>query len=405
MAQVIHSCPFGRGIEESKRLIMTNSNRPSNYKRTARILTVACGLLFFAFSFVYLYLFQCDVLEALHFTLSDGKTQYEPFWCALVLSVVLLLLQWGICALLGLKGVIRALSYFPSFLLLGVMTDVDYSVYHSGINQNWTWLFPISLIAFVCGVFFLRRLFRWWLDVEVESGILVLSNIMLLLLFAFLTVGIGNTNIHFHHELAVETALRKNQYDQVRKIGAKVIDPSRSLTALRNYALSKEGKMGEYLFQYPQRYGAEGLLLDASEKNILRLTADSLYTYLSAQPQLGERALPFFRRLCNEDTGNHTTLEYYLSALLLEKKLTEFVEACHTLYAAEPHSLPQHYREALFLYEKMHPSVEPTVTDETMLQQWASYDSLKQELRGKPGEGNFMRRKFGHTYWWYYQYF
>ena len=284
-------------------------------------------------------------------------------------------------------------------------TDVDYSVYHSGINQNWTWLFPISLIAFVCGVFFLRRLFRWWIDVEVESGILVLSNLMLLLLFAFLTVGIGNTNIHFHHELAVETALRKNQYEQVRKIGAKVIDPSRSLTALRNYALSKEGKMGEYLFQYPQRYGAEGLLIDASEKNILRLTADSLYTYLGAQPQQGERALPFFRRLCNEDTGNHTTLDYYLSALLLEKKLTEFVEACHTLYAAEPHSLPQHYREALFLYEKMHPSVEPTVTDETMLQQWASYDSLKQELRGKPGEGNFMRRKFGHTYWWYYQYF
>ena len=405
MAQVIHSCPFGRGIEESKRLIMTNSNRPINYKRTARILTVACGLLFFAFSFVYLYLFQCDVLEALHFTLSDGKTQYEPFWCALVLSVVLLLLQWGICALLGLKGVIRALSYFPSFLLLGVMTDVDYSVYHSGINQNWTWLFPISLIAFVCGVFFLRRLFRWWLDIEVESGILVLSNLMLLLLYAFLTVGIGNTNIHFHHELAVETALRKNQYDQVRKIGAKVIDPSRSLTALRNYALSKEGKMGEYLFQYPQRYGAEGLLIDASEKNILRITADSLYTYLGAQPQQGERALPFFRRLCNEDTGNHTTLDYYLSALLLEKKLTEFVEACHTLYAAEPHSLPQHYREALFLYEKMHPSVEPTVTDETMLQQWASYDSLKQELRGKPGEGNFMRRKFGHTYWWYFEYF
>ncbi len=383
---------------------MTNANRPSNYKRNARTLKVACGLLFFAFSFVYLYVFQCDVLEALHFTLADGKTQYEPFWCALVLSVVLLLFQWGIRALLGLKGVIRALSYFPSFLLLGVITDVDYSVYQTGIDQSWSWMFPALLLTFVGVIFILRFLFRWWLDIEVEGGVLVCSNLVIFLILAFMTMGIGNTNIHFHHELAVETALRKNQYDQVRKIGAKVIDPSRSLTALRNYALSKEGKMGEYLFQYPQRYGAEGLLIDASEKNILRITADSLYTYLGAQPQQGERALPFFRRLCNEDTGNHTTLDYYLSALLLEKKLTEFVEACHTLYAAEPHSLPQHYREALFLYEKMHPSVEPTVTDETMLQQWASYDSLKQELRGKPGEGNFMRRKFGHTYWWYFEY-
>ena len=75
---------------------MGNTETKWSTKRTARILTVACGLLFFAFSFVYLYIFQRDVVEALHFYLADGKTQYAPFWTAFILSAILLLLRWGI---------------------------------------------------------------------------------------------------------------------------------------------------------------------------------------------------------------------------------------------------------------------------------------------------------------------
>lgn len=383
---------------------MANANHPSNYKRTARILTGACGLLFFIFSFVYLYVFQCDVLQALHYTLSDGKTLFKPFWCAFILSVALLLLRWAVNALLGLKGAIRALSYFPSFLLLGVMTDVDYSVYQEGIADSWSWKFPLFIALFLLVVFALRRMFRWWLDIEIDSGFMVFSNLAIFLAFTFMTVGIGNTNIHFHHLLAVETALRQNQWDEVRKIGAKVVDPDRPLTALRHYALSKEGKLGEYLFQHPQRYGADGLLLPSSDEHTLRFTADSLYTYLGDTPRKGEKALPFFHRLCHEETGNHTTLEYYLSALLLEKQLTTFVDAWHTLYEASEDSLPRYYKEALFLYQQMHPSVAPIVTDEALLQQWEAYKARQQELRGKVEETNFMRRDFGDTYWWYFGY-
>ncbi|MBQ8520894.1 MAG: hypothetical protein IJ456_05875 [Bacteroides sp.] len=382
---------------------MANANNPSNYKRTAHILTGACGILFFAFSFVWLYVFQRDVMEALHFSLSDGKTEFTPFWCAFVLTVVLLLLRWGVNALLGLKGVVRALSYFPSFLLLGVMTDVDYSVYQSGIADRWMWLLPLALAGYALLVFVLRRILGWWLDIEVQSGTLVNCNLFIFLMLTLMTVGIGNTNIHFHHELAVESALRRGQPEEVRRIGAKVVDPSRLLTSLRCYALSKEGKLGEYLFQTPQLYGAEGLLPDATQEHTLRMTVDSLYTYLGGQPWRGEKAVSFFRRLCNDETGNHTTLEYYLSALLLDKQLPAFVEAWHSLYEAED-SLPHRYKEALFLYEKMHPSVTPTVIDEAMNEQWHAYDSLKHELSGTSGEGNYMRRKFGDTYWWYYQY-
>ena len=47
-----------------------------NYKKAARIQTAVCGFLFSIFSFIYLYVFQCDVLEALHFSLAHGKTHF-----------------------------------------------------------------------------------------------------------------------------------------------------------------------------------------------------------------------------------------------------------------------------------------------------------------------------------------
>lgn len=382
---------------------MGNTETKWSTKRTARILTVACGLLFFAFSFVYLYIFQRDVVEALHFYLADGKTQYAPFWTAFILSAILLLLRWGINVLMGLKGPVRALSYFPSCLLLGVLTDVDYSVYQEGISLKWVWLLPLMLLAYILLVFGLRRILRWWLDIELESGILVFSNLVILLGMCLMTLGIGNTNIHFHHELAIESALRKHDYQEAYKIGAKVMDPSRSLTALRAYAMSKDGTMGEYLFQCPQLYMAEGLLLDTSDKNTLRMTVDSLYTYLGEKPRPGERAMPFFQRLCNEETGNHTTLEYYLSALLLDKQLGKFAEEFHDMYTVSD-SIPRYYKEALFLYEKLHPSVEQTIQDEAMEQLWQQYNTSREECSGERGEANLMRRMYGNTYWWYYQY-
>ena len=61
-----------------------------------------------------------------------------------------------------------------------------------------------------------------------------------------MTVGIGNTNVNFHHELAVEQAIRNHHYEAARMIGAKSLETTRTLTVLRAYAMSLEGTMGEH---------------------------------------------------------------------------------------------------------------------------------------------------------------
>ena len=383
---------------------MKNDNNNINRRRTARIIAVASGLLFSLFSFVYLSVFQRDVLEALHYSLAQGKTVYAPWISAVLITVVLLLVRWGINGLVGFKGALKTLSFFPSCLLLGVLTDVGHGVYHGGgIDPVWSWLLPVLLVLHVGLGSLLARAGRLYINPEMETGIVVNTNLFNLLLLCVMTVCIGNTNVHFHHELQAEEALRKQDYARALQVGEKSMDPSRNLTALRAYAMSRQGTMGEDLFRYPQLYGAAGLLMGTSDEKALRLNADSLYIYLGERPALGEPALDFFRRICREETGNYTTMDYYLSALLLEKKLDDFVDAFDELYIVRD-SVPCYYRQALFLHDKFHPTAPADTTDVPMEELWGKYTQKQQELSGQRGERNYMRREFGDTYWWYYQY-
>ena len=375
-----------------------------NRRRTARIISVASGLLFSAFSITYLSVFQKDVMEALHYSLAQGKTVYAPWVSAIIITVVLLVFRWALNGLTSLKGLLKGLSYFPSCLLLGVLTDVGHNVYHGGgIAEVWAWKLPLVLVIYVLIAWFLGRTARLWLNPQIQDGYVINSNLLTLLVFCVMTIGIGNDNIHFHHELQVEEALRKQEYERALEVAGKTMDPSRNLTALRAYAMSRQGMMGESIFRYPQLYGAAGLLMDASNDKALRLNADSLSVYLGGKPVLGETALDFFRRICHEETGNYTTLDYYLSALLLEKKLDEFVNEFDALYIVRD-SIPLYYNQALFLYAKMHDRSTEEITNEDLEALWEKYRTKQKELSGHRGEANWMRREFGDTYWWYYQY-
>ena len=168
-----------------------SSNNSLSYKRAARILTVACGLLFSIFSIVYLFVLQKDVVGALHYSLSQGKTHYSPLVGAIIITVVLLVFRWGINGLMGLKGPVRTLSYFPSCLLLGVLTDVDRTIFHGGnIGDKWFWLLPLLLLIYIGVVYTLRRVFRSWLNQEGSILGLINSNLAILTLLCLMTVGI-----------------------------------------------------------------------------------------------------------------------------------------------------------------------------------------------------------------------
>ena len=96
-----------------------SSNTNLSYKRAVRILTGACGLLFSAFSFIYLYLFQGDVLGALHYSLSQGKTHYSPLAGAIIITLVLLIFRLGDKWLVGVERFGKVTFIFPFLSIVG----------------------------------------------------------------------------------------------------------------------------------------------------------------------------------------------------------------------------------------------------------------------------------------------
>lgn len=380
-----------------------NDRNPLRYKQATYLIIGVCGLLFSLFSFSYLYVFQADLIEALHYSLAQGRTHYSPLVGAIIITGVLLIFRWGINKLLGLKGVVRSLAYFPSCLLLGVLTDVHRSVYHgSSFAEYWQWLLPLILLVYVGVAFALRRAFRQWLDSDVSMGALWNSNLCILLACMCMTVAIGNTDGSFHRELRVEKCLRQGDYQTALKTGRYITKTTHTLTALRAYALSLNGSMGESLFAYPQYYGSEGLVFPEDRNQTLRMDNDSLAVYLGGPRKRGEAPAAYFERQFNASNGRYTVFDYYLCSLLLDKRLDKFMQEAERNLDAE--SMPCHYREAIALYKHLHPGYQGFGTDREMEKRLKDFLTQSSQFASEIEGKNHMRRIFGDTYWWYFRY-
>ncbi|MGL4851455.1 MAG: DUF6057 family protein [Phocaeicola sp.] len=383
---------------------MRNREETFINQHTARNLWIVCGLFFSIFSFIYLYIFQKDVITALHYSLAQGKTHYSPLVGAIMITVVLWMVQWGINMLLRLKGAIAAFAYFPSFLLLGVLTDISYSVaYGEAINELWSWLLPVSLLLFIGSSLSLRKkLLEWTCQIKDDLE-LFYSNTFILVLGALMTLSIGNTNIHFHHELAIESAIKKREWVQAREVGINSLETTQTLTALRAFALSQEGMLGEYLFNYPQPYHSNGLLIDPLSASSIYYSADSIFAYLGAQPQTNESTASYLERIYRSEEGRYTATDYYLCALLLDKKLESFASEL-ALISFEEETLPRYYQEAAMLYMLNDSTYTHAPENLSMNEHLEQFLARQKELNAPIEEKNRMRREFGDTYWWYFFY-
>lgn len=134
-----------------------------------------------------------------------------------------------------------------------------------------------------------------------------------------------------------------------------------------------------------------------------RYTNDSIYYLLGVRPYAGEKWLTFLQNICYKGTGKYTALDYYLSALLLEKDLDTFVKAVNDLYEIEE-ELPRHYSEALLIYRDSHPEYPVQITDSTLVKRYITYRERQVGFTSYTEERNRMRREFGDTYWWYFDY-
>lgn len=372
----------------------------NNKSRHETPLRIVCTILFATFSFLYIYAFQGELLALMQDYLSKGVTTSNTFWAAAIITLLLCLLQYGINRISKLHVRWEALSYIPSCALLALITDVNDGTMLYSASQ-WLWGIPLTTLLYI-GVVWVNRLRR---DVKRNTLISCLwPNLLSFTLMFLLTAQISNHAPAPHMELAAWKYLHEERYEDMLKVGKRSDDYNQELTALRNLAMLKTGTLGERMFHYPQPFGAEGLVFNRHNKQSNSYGAQEYYRNLGAEPYGGEPGRAFAQRLgMKNDSIDYRDL--YLAALLLDKDLDTFTKETADI-AASDSVLPTHYQEAWLLYNEQHPQAAiPLKADTTIVKRFADFRTLQKEHADNPiVASNLGKRKFGDTYWYYFDY-
>ena len=181
------------------------------------------------------------------------------------------------------------------------------------------------------------------------------------------------------------------------------MEASRTLTAYRAVALSHLGKMGDKLFAYPQYYRSDGLFFETDSLHTLRYTNDSIYYLLGARPYTGEDRMVSCGTSATRERENIRRWIITFLLCCLKRNWIALRQAVPDFYLPED-TLPRYYREALVMYHVQRNDTVSSRADSLTLDRFKVYQTLQQKDGSPLEERNRMRREFGDTYWWYYDY-
>ena len=357
---------------------------------------IICALLFATFSFLYIYMLQGELLALVQDHLAQGQTSNNTFVTALLITLLLMGLQFLLNRVGELHGSYEACSYLPSCVLLALITKVDATYSYS--PKQWIWSTVIVAALYVLIVWINRNT----LQLRDTSFLRRLSPNLAVLTALFVFAGwYGNNTPAEQMELAAWKYTHSGRYDKVLKVGKRSDDCNADLTSLRNLALAKTGQLGTQLFAYPQPYGSDGLMMNRYNMQTPSYGAEEYYSALGAYPYGGECAEAFYKRMMVK-TDSIIYRDLYLSALLLDKNLNDF--AAHTV--ADIQDAPVHYQEAWMIYNEQHPFTPIAfVPDEAVAQRYHDYLTLREAYALDPiAMQNLCKRQFGDTYWYYYDF-
>lgn len=370
---------------------------------------VLCTFYFSLFTFFYLFFYQADLLTAMQHTLSHGKTHYDHFIGAVLITIVLLVVQVAVSRLCRQLRLLWALTYLPSALLLAMLTDASLSQ-SSGQLQfgGMVYAAPVVLalyalllrIGHVSGFFVSVSQYTSALTRSVWTNVLVMS---LLLLSVCLC---DNSDKTLHVRLHMEQCLTDGNCDEALATARRYALADPNVTMLSAYALSKKGELGEHLFEYCPTGGAGSLMPDPGRHIMFELYPDSLFyahlgtRYLQTMPA---RKYLDYQRRHGRLKGN--LVDYQLCARLLDRDLDGFARDISTFYEVnDSAALPRHYREALTLYVHQHSSPILVYKNNVTEVDYQDYQKLEDKYADPKERQTALRDTYGSTYWYYYQY-
>lgn len=383
-----------------------NNYRKKQRNDSAMTIRVVCAIVFILFTWCWVYYFQCDLLAMAQHVLSNGLTHYNRVVGAIVITVVLMFFQNLVHKYTRLNKSFYSLTFFPSMLLLGMLTNITPDP-EGGINHGFSgWLAILVLIAWGCVSYVSTKLQE--LDDDANPNILSRSmwvNLLLLVFQMMITAGIANTNAVFHYRMRAERCLLEGDVDGALRTGKKSLECDEPLVMLRMQALARKDALGEQLFEYKVCGRSKSILpTNDSIPTLLLYPVDSIYKFIGAVPAYKMEPMHYLKLVQRKDSvPRKVVTDYLLSGYLIDKDIDNFVRELGKHYSIND-SLPKHYREAMVLYTHLR-SRPVAVYHNTVMDE--DYDNFR-ELRNmypdkREQKGKMMEEYFG-TYWYYYWY-
>lgn len=347
---------------------------------------------------------QSDAMAMAQHILSKGHTSYSKVWGAVIITLVLqlIVILYKRTHLFSLKT--QALYFFPSCLILGLMTCFipaqDGSIM---MDINWTTCF-----LFIIGYGITTWISLHYPDTRNDKNNIhpyLWINFILLAAQMCMSAHIGNTNDAYHYRLKVEKFILDNNDTSALEVGKKSLAHDRVLTALRVLAQSRNGKLGDALFHYPQEYGSEGLLPNIQDTSLhTQAYRDIIYKHIGGYPGENISSVKQFLTLVTKAKSvKEPAFDYLLCAYLLDKDIETFVNELPQYYPSNE-GLPKHYKEAMVMYLHHEGKTDHAYYDKQTADEYQKFLELKSSIDNTIEQDNQCRRVFGQTYWWYYNY-
>ncbi|MCD8291247.1 MAG: DUF6057 family protein, partial [Prevotella sp.] len=371
------------------------------------LVTSLCAIVFIAYTFIYIYFTQSDVLAMMQHVLSGGLTHYDKLVGAIIITIVLYALQIGISKLTRFCGKFYALTFFPSLLLLSVLTTVNPEFEHVPFSPVWVWLAPILIIIYVIIIIVFWKnkisssasLTRGTMIGEIWINLLVLS-VMFVLVSAF-----GTTNKIFRYRMQMEVLLKKSQWTEALEVAQTYPHTDASLTMLRAYALSRTGQLGERFFEYPVAVGSNSLLPYKTEVRSMMISDSEITKPLSIRKKGKDvGAMDYLKYISDNGIAMKPVTDYLLCGYLLDRDLDSFVKLLKKKYNIVSTTLPKHYKEALTLYNHLRSHPVIVYSDEVMETDYSDFKKIEHQFENQTERMSYLKDYYGKTYWFYYHY-
>ncbi|MBF1384461.1 hypothetical protein [Prevotella aurantiaca] len=301
----------------------------------SKFMRICCAFIFWVFTFCYLFFYQADILVLTQHVASNGQTHYVPWLGAILITIILQLCQVCVYSLLKLSKRGHAITYFPSVLLLTVLTSIRAN--STTINfGNWIWVAPVLLILYVVFVYYIRRYEPYEPELRGIGFIsqLLWINICIMLVF-FLFIGIfSNSDKQFHEKIKVETLVQNFKYREALRRIHRMKSIDSTTTMLTIYSVARLGDLSDSLYEY-RLIGGRDVLRPGKIHSLL--LPDSVI-----------------------NKATKTSVHYQLAGFLLDRDLPKFIYFVQKYYPVD--SLrPRYYAEAFNLHEQLKKGLKPNM--------------------------------------------